>query len=97
MTGQQLAAVLEARTTLDRGQARTVVQTIFGALRAGLVAGERIELRGLGTFYGRWQKERQGVHPQTGLPNSTPGKRIPAFRPAEQLRALARALGAPTA
>ncbi len=64
----------------------TLVGTMFDAMTRGLAAGQRIELRGFGSFGVKLRRARQGRNPKTGASVEVAAKRIPFFRAAKELR-----------
>lgn len=52
-----------------------------------LAAGERIEIRGFGSFSLHYREPRQGRNPKTGETVSLKGKYVPHFKPGKELRA----------
>ncbi len=64
----------------------TLVSTMFDAMTRELVAGQRIELRGFGSFGVKLRHARQGRNPKTGSPVEVAAKRIPFFRAGKELR-----------
>jgi integration host factor subunit beta len=51
-----------------------------------LARGERIEIRGLGSFSVYYRAPHRGINPQTGTSVLVPGKFLPRFRPGKELR-----------
>jgi integration host factor subunit beta len=64
----------------------TLVDVIFKAITRELAAGQRIELRGFGSFGVKLRRARQGRNPKTGTPVEVAAKRIPFFRAGKELR-----------
>lgn len=63
------------------------VNTIFRAMSAALVAGERIEIRGLGSFRVKERMARVGRNPKTGDVVQIPVRKVPHFTVGKALRA----------
>ncbi len=63
-----------------------VVDGLFNAVRGALAAGERIEIRGFGTFEVRHRKSRMARNPRTGEPVEVPARMVPHFKPSKQFR-----------
>ncbi len=73
---------------VPRAVAARAVETIFGAMKAALGRGERIELRGFGVFQVRDRKRGIGRNPKTGVEvEIAPGKTV-RFKPGKYLREL---------
>lgn len=64
----------------------TLVSTMFDAMTRELAAGQRIELRGFGSFGVKLRRARQGRNPKTGAQVEVAAKRIPFFRAGKELR-----------
>ncbi len=64
----------------------TLVSAMFDSITRGLAGGQRIELRGFGSFGVKLRRARQGRNPKTGAPVSVAAKRIPFFRAGKELR-----------
>lgn len=61
------------------------VRTIISTLSQALVDGERIEVRGFGSFEMRTYKQRHGVNPRDGTPVELKPRRLPYFRPSKTM------------
>ena len=64
----------------------TLVSAMFDAMTRELAAGQRIELRGFGSFGVKLRRARQGRNPKTGAPVEVAARRIPFFRAGKDLR-----------
>jgi integration host factor subunit beta len=69
-----------------------VVNTIFNAMSDALVAGDRIEIRGLGSFHVKDRMPRIGRNPKTGDTVDIPAHKVPIFTAGKHLRSHVRAL-----
>ena len=65
--------------------AHQAVQTILGELEASLRRGEKIEIRGFGSFRQRRRRPRTGRNPRTGASVQVPAKRVIHFKPGRLL------------
>jgi len=63
-----------------------VVNTIFDSMRASLIQGERIEIRGFGSFTVKNRNAREGRNPKTGSVVQISKKRVPYFKVGKELR-----------
>jgi len=63
-----------------------VVNTIFDSMTNALRGGDRIEIRGFGSFSVRHRRARQGRNPKTGESIAVPPKRVPFFVVGHELR-----------
>jgi integration host factor subunit beta len=68
--------------------ARVVLDAILDGMVRALHNGDRIEIRGFGTFSTRTRKPRKARNPTTGAGVNVPSKRIPSFRASAELKAL---------
>jgi integration host factor subunit beta len=73
-------------TELPRKESETVVETIFESIIGALQGGDRIEIRGFGSFRTRQRRGRIGRNPKTGAKVDVPPKRIPFFKPSKELK-----------
>jgi integration host factor subunit beta len=53
---------------------------------SALHRGEKVELRGFGSFRTRERGPRRGRNPKTGAPVDVPAKRVPYFKPGKELK-----------
>ena len=63
-----------------------IVNTIFDEIIDAMARGDRVELRGFGTFSTREREARTGRNPRTGAPVTVPTKRVPYFKPGKEMR-----------
>ncbi len=63
------------------------VNTIFGAMKSALVDGDRIEIRGLGSFRVKERRPRIGRNPKTGARVDIPARKVPHFTVGKHLKA----------
>jgi integration host factor subunit beta len=73
-------------TELPRKESEAVVETIFESIIGALQGGDRIEIRGFGSFRTRQRRGRTGRNPKTGAKVEVPPKRIPFFKPSKELK-----------
>lgn len=62
------------------------VRLLLDAMVSALVDGQRIEVRGFGTFSVSERPPRTGRNPKSGEEVSVPAKRVPHFKPGKELR-----------
>ena len=87
MTKSELvASISEKRKDLSKKDIESVVNTIFSSMKNSLARGERIEIRGFGSFTVKHRHSRIGRNPKTGSTVSIPPKRIPFFTVGKELR-----------
>ncbi len=63
-----------------------VISVILEALKDHLAAGDRVELRGFGSFCTTYRKPRLGRNPRTGMQVKVPGKWVPHFKAGKEMR-----------
>ena len=73
-------------TELPRKDSESVVETIFESIIGALQSGDKIEIRGFGSFRTRQRRGRIGRNPKTGEKVEVPPKRIPFFKPSKELK-----------
>ena len=73
-------------TELPRKESETIVETIFESIIGALQSGDRIEIRGFGSFRTRQRRGRTGRNPKTGARVEVPAKKIPYFKPSKELK-----------
>ena len=73
-------------TELPRKESEAVVETIFESIIGALQGGDRIEIRGFGSFRTRQRRGRTGRNPKTGAKVDVPAKNIPFFKPSKELK-----------
>lgn len=66
--------------------AEFAVRTILEAMARTLASGQRIEIRGFGSFAVSYRPPRVGRNPKSGEKVLVPGKRVPHFKPGKDLR-----------
>lgn len=88
MTKSDLVASLATQPAIPGSKAEHVVNVIFDVMTEALAAGERIELRGFGSFSVRHYKGYTGRNPRTGEPVEVAPKRLPFFKVGKELSEL---------
>lgn len=91
MSGKLTKAELSQEIARNCGaslkESKQLLEVIVDAMIRALSRGERIEIRGFGSFATRVRKPRVGRNPRTGAAVEVQAKRVPYFRPSKQLRA----------
>jgi integration host factor subunit beta len=88
MTKAELVEEVTQLGDLTRRDGEVIVDTIFDAVIGALRQGDKIEIRGFGSFRIRQRKPRIGRNPKTGAKVDVPAKRVPYFKPSKELRDL---------
>ena len=87
MTRSDLVEELAARfSQLTHRDAEFAVKTLLDAVSDALVRGNRIEIRGFGSFSVNRRSPRMGRNPRSGESVASPEKRVPHFKPGKALR-----------
>ena len=88
MTKADLVEKVTAAGELTRRDGEVIVETIFDAVIGALKSGDKIEIRGFGSFRTRQRNSRIGRNPKTGERVEVPAKKVPYFKPSKELRDL---------
>ena len=86
MTRTQLIDALTLTLAIPRKESETVLQTVFESMVNSLRAGDKVEIRGFGSFRLRQRRARMGRNPKTGAQVEVQARRIAYFKPAKELR-----------
>ena len=86
MTKADLVEQVTALGDLTRRDSEVIVETIFDSVIGALQSGDKIEIRGFGSFRIRQRNARTGRNPKTGAKVEVPAKRVPYFKPSKELR-----------
>jgi integration host factor subunit beta len=94
MTKAELVEAVSRVSDLTRKHSEVIVDAVFTSIIDALQKGDKIELRGFGSFRLRSRKSRTGRNPKTGEKVEVPSKKIPYFKPGKELKELInKALG----
>ena len=80
MTKTDLAARVADRVHLTKRQTEAIVSVLLACVTEALRQGDKVELRGFGSFRSRSRPARQGRNPRTGDAIQVPGKKVPFFK-----------------
>jgi integration host factor subunit beta len=97
MTKADLVEEVAKVTDLPRKESEVVVETIFEHIIKALQSGDKIEIRGFGSFRTRQRQGRIGRNPKTGARVEVPPKRIPFFKPSKELKDFVNTAGSQAA
>ena len=78
--------IAEKQTQLPIKDVELAVKTILEQMSQMLASGERIEIRGFGSFSLHYREPRQGRNPKTGETVQLAGKHVPHFKPGKEMR-----------
>jgi ATP adenylyltransferase len=88
MTKAELVEEVSRVSDLTKKHSEVIVDTVFRAIIEALHRGEKIELRGFGSFRLRKREPRKGRNPKTGDKVDVPPKKVPYFKPGKELKEL---------
>ena len=88
MTKADIAHNVAQVTGLSARDTAAAIDVLLQSLADALVAGQRIELRGFGTFETVLRAPRTGRNPHTRVEVKIPSRRVPVFRPGTRLKRL---------
>jgi len=87
MTKSELIEALAGKQSqLTYKDIDSAVKSILEHMSQALSNGERIEIRGFGSFSLHYRPPRSGRNPKTGASVSLPAKHVPHFKPGKELR-----------
>lgn len=86
MTKAELVEKVTGLGDLTRRDGEVIVDALFESVIGALRSGDKIEIRGFGSFRTRQRKPRIGRNPKTGARVDVPAKRVPFFKPSKELR-----------
>ena len=79
---EEVARVVE----IPRRDAAVIVERILDSMVHAIERGDKVEIRGFGSFRTRPRRARVGRNPKTGARVEVPAKKIPFFKPSKELR-----------
>lgn len=88
MTKADLVETVAKEAEMTKKDAEQLVEIIFDSIVGSLNKGEKIELRGFGSFRVRERDARKGRNPKTGEAVNIPAKRVAYFKPGKELKEL---------
>jgi integration host factor subunit beta len=86
MNKQDLIIALKDENELTKSEAKAVVNLFFDEMSNALANGDRVEIRGLCSFYVKQYKAYTGRNPKTGEPTQVESKKLPFFKVGKELR-----------
>ncbi len=88
MTKADLGVEVATNSGLTKQEAELVVQTVLDSIVEALNSGDKVELRGFGSFRHRKRNPRLGRNPKTGEKVQVRAKKVAYFRPGKGLKEL---------
>ncbi|HUT52146.1 MAG TPA: integration host factor subunit beta [bacterium] len=87
MTKRELIEKLAERIKdLSLKDAELIVNTVFDSMTEALASGDRIEIRGFGSFQVKKRRSREGRNPRTGEKVSVDAKSVPFFKVGKEMK-----------
>src|SRR6202163_2926876 len=86
MTKAELIEEVSRVVEMTRKDSEVIVEAIFDSIVRSLRGGDKIEIRGFGSFRTRQRQPRVGRNPKTGARVEVPAKKIPYFKPSKELK-----------
>ena len=86
MTKADLIEEVSRVVEMTRKESEVIVEAIFDSVVRALRSGDKIEIRGFGSFRTRQRQPRIGRNPKTGARVEVPAKKIPYFKPSKELK-----------
>ena len=86
MNKLELIETLKEDAKLTKSEAKAVVKLFFNEMSNALIKGDRVEIRGLCSFYVKKYKAYSGRNPKTGKPVQVKPKKLPFFKCGKELR-----------
>jgi integration host factor subunit beta len=86
MTKSDLVEFLSEKLSLPKGRAEEVVNCVFDSMEKALREGQRIEIRGFGSFEIREYRAYEGRNPRTGEAVEVKPKKLPFFKVGKELK-----------
>ena len=86
MTKSELIEKISVKANLTKKKAEELVNTVFDAFFTTMVKGDRIEIRGFGSWFVKHYKSYTGRNPKTGSNVFVPEKKLPFFKVGKELK-----------
>ncbi len=86
MNKSQLIEALAKAENLALKKAEEIVNTVFGDMETALIDGQRVEIRGFGSFKIKHYQGYKGRNPKTGEVINVAEKKLPFFKVGKELK-----------
>ncbi|MEH7457480.1 HU family DNA-binding protein [Bacillus sp. JJ1127] len=86
MNKTELTKVVAEKAELSQKDAAAATQAVLDSITNALVAGEKVQIIGFGTFEVRERAARMGRNPQTGEEMQIAASKVPAFKAGKELK-----------
>ncbi len=87
MTKAELVEIIAQETGVSKKDTGMIVNLILDNIGKALVAGDKVEVRGFGSFKVKSRNARNARNPRTGQQVAVPAKRVPFFKASNELKA----------
>ena len=86
MTKKDVIAAMAEKSGLQKAIARSALDALIEVVTEALKNGDRVEIRGFGTFLMKERASRKARNPKTGKEIKVPARLVPAFKPGKELK-----------
>ena len=86
MNKSELIEIIAEKSNITKKKAEDVVNLVFSSMTSSLLKGDRIEIRGFGSFVNKYYGPYTGRNPRTGESIQVNAKRLPFFKVGKELR-----------
>jgi integration host factor subunit beta len=86
LTKAKIIAELVQGVEFSEKEAAAILEYILDSMARAIKHGDKVEIRGFGSFGTRQRRSRVGRNPKTGARVEVPAKKIPFFKPSKELR-----------
>jgi integration host factor subunit beta len=93
MTKAELVEKVANQINLTKKQTEIIVNTVFQSITDSLADGDKVEIRGFGSFRTRERNARTARNPKSGEKVEVPAKKVPFFKAGKELKELVDAKG----
>ena len=94
MTKSELIELLASQNQgLTKKQVEFIVNGVFSSIKDALTDGDKVEIRGFGSFKIREKNSKTGRNPKTGDKVDVPSKAVPYFKPGKEIKELLIKMG----
>jgi len=86
MKKSDIVTILSEEMNISQKKSAEIVDFIFEKMKKAILNGDRIEVRGFGSFCVKSYKSRKGRNPKTGEIIDVPPKKLPFFKVGKELK-----------
>ncbi len=86
MTKSDMAEKLAAKLNITKQQAEGIINIFTNSIIESLAKGDKVEIRGFGSFRVRHRSAKEGRNPKTGEKVFVPPKKVPFFKTGKEFR-----------